>query len=124
METFKLVKNDAGHYQQESKEQSSILNAIHAILEDGGINFDFLSDWLHNTQFSTLHSNLCAFIKVGNEIIITSHDDHAEHPNSYICIDQAQLISLIDQWKIINDKKPGEVVITNSDGDINITCEI
>ncbi|MBT3455944.1 hypothetical protein HN446_02670 [bacterium] len=121
METFKLVKNDDGRYQQISDEKNEILDIISAVLEDGGIDFDFVFDWLHNTRFSTLYSNSCAFVKVGaDKVVVTSQQLSSGAMSPYFEVSTSKLLDLIDQWKKIYEEKPDEIVVSNLGGDIHL----
>ena len=122
METFKLVKNDVGRYQQTTEELNNISSAIHAVLDDSEINFDFLSDWLRNSRFSTFYSNLCAFVKVGNNIIVARQASPSENFCSYFCVSRSNFVIFLDQWKKIDAEKPDEITIMESGGEVTITC--
>jgi len=120
MEQFRLVKDNDGRYQNQSGKDSNTLEIISAVLEDGGINYDFLFEWISNTHFSTFYSNLCAFIKVGNKIIIARQSASSGENYYYFDISHTRFIDLVGQWKKINEQKPQEVVITRTDGNINL----
>ena len=122
MEIFKLVKKDGGGYQQDSATKNNTFEIIHAALQDGGLDFAFISDWIRNSQYSTLCSNMCAFVKVGDRIFITRNDIESEELDCYFDISQASFLDLVDQWRKINEKHPEEIIITNSGGDLSIDC--
>ena len=122
METLKLVKNNEGCYQQESESKNEVCQIIYNVLADGGIDFDFLLEWIQNTRFSTLQSSLCAFVKTGSNVIITRQHLSKKEFCPYCNISQTNFINLINQWKKINKEKPLEVFISQAEGDISVEC--
>lgn len=124
METLKFVKNNDGHYYHSSKIKNNTIDIIHAALEDGMLDFDFISDWIRNSQFSSFCSNLCAFVKVGDRLFITRNDVKSTELDCYFDISQVNFLELVDQWRKISKEKPEEIVIKNSEGDFSIECNL
>ena len=116
MEILKLVKQKDGHYQQAQVVKDEALGVMNNVFVNDGIDFDYLVSWLTNHQYSTFASNSCAFVHIGDNVVMTCHDGTGQVSFRFTTHHQ-KFSSLIEQWKKIYEEKPKQIIITHDDAD-------